>query len=109
MALGGDVRGEKPKTLDGINLRFFQTMAQRIASGRFQFSNTRLTAIKKSDSKSRPLGIADSRDKIVQKGMAIILEVITEQAFLENSFGFRKNKSCHDAIAYIKTKVPSGV
>jgi retron-type reverse transcriptase len=41
--------------------------------------------------------------------MAVILEVLTEEAFFDNSFGFRRDKSCHDAIHFIKTKVPSGV
>jgi len=41
--------------------------------------------------------------------MAIILEALSEDIFFDNSFGFRRNKSAHDAINFIKTKVPSGV
>ncbi len=108
-ALGGGVDEKKPKTLDGIDLQFFKDLALRIGSGRFQFGLTRQTFISKSDGSSRPLGIANSRDKIVQKGMAIILEVLSEDIFFDNSFGFRRNKSAHDAINFIKTKVPSGV
>lgn len=108
-ALGIGVYGKKPKTLDGIDLQFFKDLTQRVSSGRFQFGLIRQTFIPKSDGKSRPLGIANSRDKIVQKGLAVILEVLTEGVFFNNSFGFRRNMSCHDAINFIKTKVPSGV
>lgn len=108
-ALGGSVDGKKPKTLDGIDQEFFKVLANRIGSGRFQFGPIRQTFIPKSDGGSRPLGIANSRDKIVQKGMAVILEILSEEVFFDNSFGFRRNKSAHDAINFIKSKVPSGV
>jgi group II intron reverse transcriptase/maturase len=107
-SLGGGVEGQKPKTLDGLDEDFFSVLSRSIITGKFQFGATRQTFIPKGDGGSRPLGIADSRDKIVQKGMAILLEVTAEHRFYENSFGFRRNKSAHDAISFIKTKVPSG-
>ncbi len=47
---------------------------------------------------TRPLGISNLEDKIVQKMMQQILESIYEPIFLECSFGFRPGKGCHDAI-----------
>jgi RNA-directed DNA polymerase len=47
---------------------------------------------------TRPLGISNLEDKIVQKMMQKVLESIYEPLFLECSFGFRPGKSCHDAI-----------
>jgi retron-type reverse transcriptase len=44
----------------------------------------------------------------VQKGMAVILEELSEHRFDEGSFGYRRGKSSHDALAYIRKKVPSG-
>jgi len=108
-ALGGGVNGQKPDTLDGIDLDFFNTLSHKIVSGKFNFGATRQTFIPKSNSGNRVLGIADSRDKIVQKGMAIILELTSEHRFVDNSFGFRRSKSAHDAISFIKKKVPSGM
>ena len=107
-ALGGGVDGQKPETLDGLDESFFDTLSKKIITGKFQFGATRQTFIPKSNGEKRPLCIADSRDKIVQKGMAIILEITAEHRFYENSFGFRRNKSAHDAISFIKKKVPSG-
>ncbi len=37
-------------------------------------------------------------DKIVQGALKEILEAVFEPAFLESSYGFRPNRSCHDAI-----------
>lgn len=46
----------------------------------------------------RPLGIANFEDKLVQKMMHKVLESIYEPLFLEWSYGFRPELSCHDAI-----------
>lgn len=48
--------------------------------------------------KKRPLGIPEHEDKIVQKGITKILNAIYEKDFLDCSFGFRPNRSCHDAL-----------
>lgn len=48
--------------------------------------------------KLRPLGIPAYEDKLVQCVIADILNAIYEQEFLECSFGFRPNRSCHDAL-----------
>ena len=47
---------------------------------------------------TRPLGISNFEDKIVQKMMQKVLESIYEPLFHENSYGFRPGRSCHDAI-----------
>ena len=96
-------------TLDGIDLDFFHKLSSSITKGSFRFGPTRRIEIPKPQGGSRPLGIADSRDKIVQKGMAVILEQVSEHRFFENSFGSRRGRSCHDALAYIRRKVPSGL
>ena len=56
---------------------------------------------------TRPLGISNFEDKIVQRMMHKILESIYEPLFHENSYGFRPGRNCHDAIealhAYLST------
>jgi hypothetical protein len=99
----------KAVTMDGINLEFFHKLSINIPKGRFNFGPIRKIDIPKPQGGVRPLGIDDSRDKIVQKGMAVILEELSEHRFLDCSFGFRRGRSCHDAITYIKRKVPSGM
>jgi len=98
----------KTITLDGIDVGFFNNLAKIIINGSFRFGPIRRVDIPKPQGGTRSLGIADSRDKIVQKGMAVILEVVSEHRFLDCSFGFRRGRSCHMALNYIKKKVPSG-
>lgn len=47
---------------------------------------------------TRPLGISNFEDKIIQKMMHKILESVYEPLFHGNSYGFRPKRSCHDAI-----------
>ena len=56
---------------------------------------------KAGSDKKRPLGIPAFEDKIVQEQMSQILNVIYEPMFKNFSFGFRPNRSCHQAIAYL--------
>tara|TARA_Y100000588_G_scaffold124585_1_gene136553 strand:- start:166 stop:1407 length:1242 start_codon:yes stop_codon:yes gene_type:complete len=48
--------------------------------------------------KLRPLGIPAVRDRIAQEVIRRLLEPIFEPLFHDNSFGFRAQRSCHDAI-----------
>jgi RNA-directed DNA polymerase len=46
----------------------------------------------------RPLGIPSYEDKMVQAGLTRILQAIYEADFFSCSYGFRPNRSCHEAL-----------
>lgn len=52
---------------------------------------------------TRPLGISNLEDKIVQKMMQRVLESIYDPTFLECSYGFRPGRGPHDAIKALQT------
>ncbi len=55
--------------------------------------------------KKRPLGIPGLEDKLVQAGLARILTAIYEQDFIDDSYGFRPGRSCHDALRALSKEV----
>lgn len=61
--------------------------------------------IPKGNGKLRGLGIPSFEDKVVQGVFKEILEGIYEPKFLDFSFGFRPNRSCHDAIQRINKHI----
>lgn len=51
---------------------------------------------------TRPLGISNFEDKIVQRMFQQVLSAIYEPLFLDCSYGFRTGRSCHDAIKALR-------
>jgi retron-type reverse transcriptase len=60
---------------------------------------------KPGSDKMRPLGIPALEDKLVQAGLVKILQAIYEQDFIEDSYGFRPGRSCHDALRALSQTV----
>ena len=53
---------------------------------------------KPGSNKKRPLGISAYEDKLVEKVVAELLEIVYEPKFCDVSFGFRPKRNCHQAI-----------
>ena len=85
----------------GISSEYFAKLSKDIRSEKFQFKPTRRLYIPKPNGKKRPLGIPSPRDKIVQKAMEVILNLIFEPRFLDTSHGFRPVRSCQSALKQV--------
>ena len=47
---------------------------------------------------ARPIGIPTFEDKVLQRAVAMVLEAVYEQDFLDCSYGFRPGRSAHQAV-----------
>ncbi len=66
---------------------------------------------KPGSNKKRPITIPPFMDRIVQQAIKMVLVAIWEPDFetLNRSFGFRPNKSCHDAIIALQSNHTVGL
>lgn len=64
--------------------------------------------IPKTNGKMRPLGIPTALDRTIQQAVAQPISDIYEKIFSEYSYGFRPNRSCHDAIRQALEYLNSG-
>ena len=71
---------------------------KRVQSGRYCAKPSKRVWIPKSDGQQRPIGIASLEDKIVQQATTWVLNQIYEEDFHGFSYGFRPNRSQHNAL-----------
>lgn len=75
-----------------------EAIAKELREQKYVATPARRVWIPKSNGKKRGLGIPTVKDRIVQQAVKIVIEPIFEAGFMECSFGFRPNKSAHDAV-----------
>lgn len=70
----------------------------RMTSGSYFPESVKEVSIRKSDGGERKLGIPTLLDRIAQEVVKTYLEKIVEPQFHKSSFGYRPNRSCHQAV-----------
>jgi group II intron reverse transcriptase/maturase len=86
---------------DAVTLQAnLQSLRDRAKSGTYIAPPVRRVHIPTAGSphETRPLGIPTFEDKVLQRAVTMVLETISEQDFLDCSYGFRPGRSAHQAL-----------
>jgi RNA-directed DNA polymerase len=84
------------------NLR---SLLERAKSGSYVAPPVRRVHIPKGEgSQTRPIGIPTFEDKVLQRAVAMVLEAVYEQSFLDCSYGFRPGRSAHQALRLVQNQ-----
>ena len=102
-------RGARSAGVDGVkpnSILFGTALLERLRAElkahTFSPMPVRERLIPKAGGKTRRLGIATARDRVVQASLKLVLEPIFEADFKPCSYGFRPMRRAHDAIAEVR-------
>ena len=86
-----------------------ERLSQSLKDGSYRPQAVRRVWIPKPGSvEKRPLGIPAVRDRVVQAALRHVLEPIFERDFAEQSYGFRPNRGCKDALGRVDQLLKAG-
>jgi len=104
--------------IDNISLNFFDSeekvqnfltsLQEELKEKRYLPMALKRVMIPKTNGKLRPLSIPTVKDRVVQAATRLILEPIFETDFHDCSFGFRPNRSAHQALGQIREALQKG-
>lgn len=98
--------------IDGISMESFEDNLKdnlykiwnRMSSGSYFPPPVKAVEIPKKNGGKRTLGIPTIADRIAQMVVKIVFERKVDKYFLKDSYGYRPNKSAHDAIEVTRTR-----
>ncbi len=88
--------------------RHWKVVAEKLEEGRYRPNAIRGIRIPKANGGERLLGIPTVQDRIIQQAIAQVLSQKFEPEFSNHSYGFRPNRSAHDAIRAVQAYLREG-
>jgi len=115
-ALKQVVRNKGAPGIDGMTVddlpaflsQHWVRMRQQLIAGRYRPKPVKRVEIPKPDGRKRKLGIPTVLDRLIQQAIAQVLQTEWDHDFHEHSYGFRPNRSAHQAIRYAQETIRQG-
>jgi len=85
-----------------------QELISQLKDGTYNPLPVRRVEIPKPNGGTRILGIPSVKDRFIQQAITQIIAPCFEEVFSEYSFGFRPERSCHDALKQAKSFIEEG-
>jgi group II intron reverse transcriptase/maturase len=114
MEIHEEMDGNKAPGIDGVTKKDYsdgmadklEDVVSRMKREAYKPNASRRVYIDKPGSdKKRPLGISCYEDKLVERAVALLLNIVYEPIFKDFSYGFRPERNCHQAIKEIIKEV----
>ena len=86
----------------------WSSIKEAILKGAYEPMPVRRVEIPKPDGGVRLLGIPTVIDRLIQQAIAQVLSKIYDPMFSEHSYGFRPNRSAHNAVRKAKSYIKEG-
>ena len=96
-----------PATLGHLNANWGRIETKLIAGG-YKPGPVRSVSIPKANGGTRHLGVPNVQDRVIQQAIHQKLSEYCEGFFSEHSYGFRSNRSAHDAVRAAQEYVRQG-
>src|SRR5690554_5081995 len=88
--------------------KYLLALQTRLKENTYRAGPIKRVDIPKGNGETRPLGIPDIEDRIVQMAVKLVIEPIFEAGFSDNSYGFRPKRSAHQAMDSITDALRKG-
>lgn len=102
------VDGITVKELKSHMLKYYEPFKKKLKEGTYKPQPVKRVAIPKTDGSKRYLGIPSVLDRVAQQAILQVIDPIIDPYFSDNSFGFRKGRSQHQAIEKAKEYYQEG-
>ena len=88
--------------------KHWPTLRTQLLEGTYQPKPVKRVEIPKPDGGTRKLGVPTAQDRFVQQALMQVLQERWDRTFSEHSFGFRPNRSAHQAVARAQQYISEG-